>query len=128
MVEETCGGVVVNNGKVLVVLQKNNMWCLPKGHINDNESLEECARREIYEETGINDLEFVKKIGFYFRGSKSGPDVKKKITMLLFKTNETELNPTDAKEAKWLEIDKVADILSYDEDREFFLKIKDDLL
>ena len=32
-------------------------WDLPKGKLDDNESLEECAIREVQEETGLQKLE-----------------------------------------------------------------------
>ncbi|HBU06993.1 MAG TPA: hypothetical protein DEB09_02825 [Candidatus Magasanikbacteria bacterium] len=121
------GGVIINNGNVLIVFQnKTKTWTLPKGHIDNNESVEETARREIYEESGIKDLIFIKELGLYTRGTKKDLDIKKKITMLHFTTTETNLQATDPDnpEAKWIPIDKVADILSYDEDKNFFLKIK----
>lgn len=43
--------------KLLIVKNKNTSgtgkWGLPKGHVEDNESREDCAMRELYEETGI---------------------------------------------------------------------------
>ena len=47
---------VVNpeNKKVLLVKHKKyNKWLQPGGHIEDNETPEEAAVREVYEETGI---------------------------------------------------------------------------
>lgn len=50
------GGVVTNkNGKVLFIY-RNEKWDLPKGKLDKGESLEECAVREVMEETGVQDL------------------------------------------------------------------------
>lgn len=43
--------------KILIVKNKNTAgtgkWGLPKGHVEKNESREDCAMRELHEETGI---------------------------------------------------------------------------
>ena len=50
------GGVVTNKlGKVLFIY-RNDKWDLPKGKVDNGESLEECAIREVMEETGVKDL------------------------------------------------------------------------
>ncbi|MGB5652594.1 MAG: NUDIX domain-containing protein, partial [Robiginitalea sp.] len=50
------GGVVTNKkGKVLFIY-RNDKWDLPKGIIKKKEDLEQCAIREVEEETGVKDL------------------------------------------------------------------------
>ena len=48
------------SGQVLVVNQRGRSWSLPKGHIEKGESILEAARREIYEESGVKKLKFVR--------------------------------------------------------------------
>ena len=124
--ENSAGGVVVNNGKVILVFQnKTQTWALPKGHIDECESSEETARREIYEESGVSDLTFIKKLGTYVRGTKKNPNIKKQITIFHFTTTQNNLQPIDPEnpEAKWILKNEVANMLSYEEDKNFFLNI-----
>ena len=58
--------VIIENtkGEVALVLEggrAKGLWCLPGGHIDENESLEEAALREAKEESGL-DVEIVGKI------------------------------------------------------------------
>ena len=128
---ETAGGVVLNKeGLVLVVNQNNNSWSLPKGHIDEGEDKLQAAIREIYEESGINELELVKELGSYerYRIALDGGDDKselKVIYMFLFKTNQRVLKPIDPSnpEAMWVKKEKVAELLTHKKDKEFFLGI-----
>ena len=128
---QSAGGVVLNEkGEVLVVNQRGNSWSLPKGHVDPGEDLLSAARREILEESGIADLEFVRDLGGFERhriGLHGGDDLSelKEIRIFLFRTNQRELNPTDPDnpEARWVKKEDVAELLTHRKDREFFLKI-----
>lgn len=127
----SAGGVVLNpKGQVLVVNQNGDSWSLPKGHLDEGESELEAAEREIQEESGIRQLEMVKKLGTYERpriGLDGTDDVTetKRITFFLFRTKETRLEPEDPKnpEARWVDRSKVADLLTHARDKEFFLSV-----
>ncbi len=43
-----------NENKVLLVQSRGNLWGFPKGTFEDGETYEECAKRELREETGID--------------------------------------------------------------------------
>ena len=128
---QSAGGVVVHmKGKVLVVCQYGHSWSLPKGHLEDNETPLKAAEREIFEESGINELEYVKELGTYWRyriglDYKDDKTQKKIITMFLFKTKQERLKPSakDVTAAAWLEKEKVAGLLTHRKDRAFFRKI-----
>lgn len=51
------GILIIKDGKVLLGLRKTShgmgTWCPPGGHLEFGESMEDCARREVLEETGM---------------------------------------------------------------------------
>ncbi len=123
---KTAGGVVLCQDKVLVVNQNGNSWSLPKGHLDEGEDALTAAKREIYEESGVNDLTLIKDLGTYERfkiGENGGEDQSelKVIQMFLFTTNQKNLNPIDPgnPEARWVEKSQVADLLTHEKDKEF---------
>jgi 8-oxo-dGTP pyrophosphatase MutT (NUDIX family) len=54
------GGLVENEkGEVLFIFRRGK-WDLPKGKLDPGETFEQCALREVEEETGVGQLELVK--------------------------------------------------------------------
>ncbi len=50
----SAGGALIRENKVLICYRKSeNLFCLPKGTPENNESIEQTAIREVYEETGV---------------------------------------------------------------------------
>jgi 8-oxo-dGTP diphosphatase len=87
------GGIIksLSSGKYLLVKGFTGKWSFPKGHREQGETPHQCAKREIYEETGltIDDIENKKRvfvsIYYYF-------DIEL--------DTECETNPIDTKEVK----------------------------
>lgn len=50
------GGIVINNESEVLMIFRRNKWDFPKGKIEEGESPELAAMREVAEETGIRDL------------------------------------------------------------------------
>lgn len=61
MVEAAGGVVSLPSGEVLMIYRRGR-WDLPKGHIDWDETAEECAVREIAEETGVSGAKIVEKL------------------------------------------------------------------
>lgn len=129
------GGVVLNkDGEVLVVSQHGTSWSLPKGGMEDGEDELSTARREIYEESGIVNLEMVRKLGTYERfkigfEAEEDPSVHMTIHIYLFRTSEMDLRPVDPEnpEARWVKKEGVADLLTHKKDKEFFRSVQDQI-
>jgi len=51
--------VVYNNNNQLLMIFRNNKWDLPKGKLEQNENIKECAIREVQEECGVSGLSIV---------------------------------------------------------------------
>ena len=51
------GGLVSNRRGDYLLISRNGLWDLPKGHQDPGEPIETTALREVEEETGIEDLE-----------------------------------------------------------------------
>ncbi|HMU10587.1 MAG TPA: NUDIX domain-containing protein [Ferruginibacter sp.] len=60
---EAAGGIVQNNNKELLFIHRLGKWDLPKGKIEKGEKADQCALREVTEETGTKELSLKKKIG-----------------------------------------------------------------
>lgn len=130
----SAGGVVVNAaGEILLVNQNEDSWSFPKGHLESSEEPLEAARREIYEESGLIDLAFIKSLGSYKRsrigrgGKGEDKTALKTIHMFLFSTeNDLPLRPRDPAnpEARWVHPDEAAKLLTHTKDKAFSRSIK----
>lgn len=76
-------------------------WALPGGYVNENESLERAAARELYEETGLSGVRLEQLAAFGDPGrDPRGHTVT--IAFVTFRATETTITPgDDATEAEW---------------------------
>ncbi len=116
----SCGAVVwrVVDDRYQILLikqfQNKDSWGIPKGHINKGESHEECALREVFEETGVA----------VRLGAKLNPtnaifrhEIKTVISYLARPTGNEEPSPhgpeSEVADAKWFFIDELPQIHMY---------------
>jgi 8-oxo-dGTP pyrophosphatase MutT (NUDIX family) len=60
---EAAGGIVQNEKKEILFIYRLEKWDLPKGKLEKGEKLDECAVREVEEETGAINIKLKKKAG-----------------------------------------------------------------
>lgn len=107
------GPVIIQNNKLLVTKNKKSEFCkIPGGTLEKGESLEECATREIEEETGLN-CKLIKKLPTM--KLKHDPDTEKEIDVYLYhylgkliqKVKNYKTYDYKGHEVRWLPIDKI---------------------
>lgn len=108
----SAGGVVfrVKGEKIQVALirdQNTHNWILPKGQIEEGESLEDTSLRETIEETGLQSLQLIKKVGktYYWFKTKHKEKFNKEVHFYLYReqNGEEELKVEKGKfdKGKW---------------------------
>lgn len=112
------GGVVVDeNGRLLVVHRpRYDDWTFPKGKLDPGETIEECALREVEEESGcVCDLgDPITTISYRDNRGRS-----KDVHYWWMTPTEIAFEPNDeVDEVRWLVPEKVAAMLTYTRDRE----------
>ncbi|MBE6485085.1 MAG: NUDIX hydrolase [Actinomycetaceae bacterium] len=128
--ETSAGGVIISvqNGRAYtaVIARRNRggrlEWCLPKGHLEGDETAQEAAVREISEETGITGrvLRHLASTDYWFSGYDRR--VHKIVHHFLLEALSGELTTEndpdhEAEKVEWVRLDKVASRLAYPNER-----------
>jgi len=126
--EESAGGVVFFGNSVLMLKKMNGDWVLPKGKIEENETNEETALREVFEETHVKAkiLNYIGDIEYTYRNYWSNNEVvDKKVHWYLMTSNTMKCMPQREegfKAAKFIIVDRVVDIAKYDDEKGVLIK------
>lgn len=87
------GGLVYNERGELLMIYRRGKWDLPKGKLDEGETIEMCAVREVKEETGLFEIELIKFIGKTYHNYFDiwlNEDVQKESWWYEMKANSTE--------------------------------------
>ena len=105
---EAAGGLVSNDGHELLLIFRRGKWDLPKGKLEDGENLEECAVREVEEETGLKNVTVTAPLLVTYHTYHEGTKfiLKESHWYQMKATGKQELTPQkeeDIHEIKWVE-------------------------
>lgn len=124
--ETSAGGVVVRptaeGVHFLLIRDPYYNWGLPKGHVEDDESPQDAALREVAEETGLRDLSVLERlptIDWHFVDGDS--PVHKFCHFFLLESRRGEPEPEHAEgitACEWLPLGPALERITYDNARE----------
>lgn len=120
--EKSCGCIVINDGKVLIEKQVGGFYGFPKGHIEKNESEEECAYRETLEEVGVKcDIDSNLRFKVNYLVHNNIPKEVIYFIGYLVGSSDIHIQEEEVEEAFWIDINKVYDILTFDNLKEMWV-------
>ncbi len=108
------GGIVVRDGAVLLVHRpRYGDWSFPKGKLEDGESWEEGALREVEEETGLR-CELGEEAGRTHYEVAQGP---KEVRYFRMTSDGEPRAQNEVDEVRWVTRDEARTLLTHDRDR-----------
>lgn len=127
--ERSCGAVVFRdiNGEKCFLLIKNKRsahWGFPKGHVEEGETDEQTAKREVLEETGLHIKlfpGFKAKSAYTIQGR-----IDKSVLIFLGTTDDTQtvIQQSEIEDYIWLGFDMCLRTLNYENDKSILLRAK----
>ncbi len=122
--EISAGGVVLFGNAVLLLRKFNGDWVLPKGKVEEEETKQDAAVREVSEESGVK-ADILKYLGEIHYTFKENWDENKSVHKIVFwyLMKSKNMNTIPQKEegfidAKFIHVDRVVDLARYDDEKE----------
>jgi len=121
--EKSCGAVVFRKTEgdglrfLLIKNRRSANWGFPKGHVENRETAEATARREVLEETGLR-IRLLPGFSCHARYTM-GSKVEKSVTIFLGETNDrrTVIQQSEIEDYLWLDFEKALQTLKFENDR-----------
>ncbi len=122
--EPTAGGIVFRRnaqGEVefLLIQDHKDRWTIPKGHIEEGETAQQAAKREIGEEAGLKDTEmlgWLGKIHFRYRRIDKLVLISQQVYLMRVKTDGEEIQKEEWMNGiKWFSFYDAIDAIEYED-------------
>jgi 8-oxo-dGTP diphosphatase len=121
-VVRAAGGIVVRDGRVLLVHRpRYDDWSFPKGKLDEGESWEEAALREVEEETGLR-ATLGEELGRTQYAVAQGP---KEVRYYRMTADGEPRAQNEVDEVRWVALAEAAELLSHERDRSLLAKVSD---
>jgi ADP-ribose pyrophosphatase YjhB (NUDIX family) len=113
---QAAGGIVLNDKKECLLIFRKGKWDLPKGKTDNNEKLEDCAIREVKEETGLKTIAITSAgpVTYHTYHEGSRHILKESNWFFMSGNSKEELTPQQEEgisEIKWMGKDELKSIL-----------------
>jgi 8-oxo-dGTP pyrophosphatase MutT (NUDIX family) len=113
---QAAGGLVYTSTEEILLIFRRGKWDLPKGKLDEGESLETCAVREVEEETGLQKVILENLIlKTYHTYQEHGQDILKETFWYYMKAEKQNLQPQteeDIEECRWVPKGTIPDYFS----------------
>lgn len=122
--EKSCGGVVFNGNKVLLIKNKKAQhWSFPKGHMEKGETKIMTAQREIFEETNVK--VFIQSKVSCTISYRPYEGAIKRVTYFLAFYQSGDLIPQEEEisDIGWFNIEEALDLITYKDEVKVLNKI-----
>ena len=125
--EKSCGAVIFDNDKILVIKQVKGHWGFPKGHVEEGETEVQTAIREIKEETNL-DVKIDESKRFVERYSPE-EGIEKDVVFFVAKKvgGEIKVQEEEVTETKWVAPIEAMEILTYESSKRILEKVMESL-
>mgnify|MGYP004507291123 CR=1 FL=1 len=106
--EKSCGALIIKDKKALIIKQTNNLWSIPKGHIDTGETEQETAIREVKEETNL-DIEIKDNFRETVTYFPNKPNTIKEVVFFLATplNNNIKLQEKEVETYKWMDLKEI---------------------
>ena len=121
--EKSCGAVVFDENKVLIIQQVKGHWGFPKGHVEDGETEVQTAVREIKEETNLDvEIDETKRFVEHYSPEEG---IEKDVVFFIAKKigGEIKVQEEEVKDTKWLTPREAMDRLTYESSKNILRNI-----
>lgn len=114
--------------KFLILKHKKGHWSFAKGHKDKGETAFETANRELHEEAGIDDVEFVSKrillIEEYTFNNKNKVKVRKEVSYFIArsKTKKVKIDRREITGFKWCTLNAADKVITFRQSRKTLKK------